>query len=55
MGNLRNLSGFERFVGTFTNPLNIVVATPIVVPSAIPSVAYSAPAVIYGESHGNDR
>ena len=52
-GYIRNLNAGEQFIGTFTNPLNVVLATPIAVPSAIPPIAYSAPGIIYGESHRN--
>ena len=55
VGDLRKLSTMERFVGTFTNALNVVIATPIVVPSAIPPIAYPGSGIIYGESHRNDR
>lgn len=48
-GNLRNQTTFESFLGVTLNPLNVIIATPIVVPSVIPSSAYSAPAIIYGQ------
>jgi|GEM_PF-4546258 len=49
-GNLQNHVGFERFLGMTLNPLNVVIATPIALPSVIPPSAYSAPSVIYGNS-----
>jgi len=47
-GNARSLNMFESFVGNFTNPLNVAIATPMVTISAIPTTAYSAPGVVYG-------
>lgn len=55
MGNLRNLNAVEQLINTFTNPLNVVLATPIVLPSIVPSAGYSAPAIIYGESHEKEK
>ncbi|HAZ11510.1 MAG TPA: hypothetical protein DCY86_01860, partial [Bdellovibrionales bacterium] len=54
MGNLRNLNIAEGFINTFTNPLNVVIATPIVASSVMPRGAYAAPSIIYGEIQGDD-
>jgi filamentous hemagglutinin len=54
-GNLKNQTAFESFLGKTLNPLNVVIATPIAVSSTIPRTAYSAPSIIYGETHRNDR
>ncbi|HOW36576.1 MAG TPA: SpvB/TcaC N-terminal domain-containing protein [Candidatus Omnitrophota bacterium] len=54
-GNLRNLNLFEKGINTFTNPLNVAIAVPLAVPLAIEPIGYSAPSIIYGESHRNER
>ncbi len=55
VGNLRNLNLFERGLNTFTNPLNVAIAAPLAVPLATEPIGYSAPSIIYGESHRNER
>lgn len=56
-GNLKNQTGFERFLGLTLNPLNVVIATPIAVPTGVNYYLISAtlgqsytaaPAVVYG-------
>lgn len=47
-GNLRNQTFFEGFLGSTLNPLNVVVATPIVISSVMPRAAYAVPVSIYG-------
>lgn len=47
-GNLAKQNLFEGFLGATLNPLNVVIATPVVAASVIPSAGYSIPAVIYG-------
>ena len=47
-GNIRNLSTTEKIIGGFTNPLNVIIATPIVVPSTVPAVMYPGPGIVYG-------
>lgn len=47
-GNLQNHVGFERVLGATLNPLNVVLATPIVVPSALPRITYPGPGIVYG-------
>jgi len=48
-----SVNSFERFVGGFTNVLNVGLATPIAVPSAIPPIAYPGAGIIYGQFHKN--
>ena len=54
-GYLRNLNGFESTVGAFTNPLNVVIATPIAVPSALPQTFNSAPSIVYGLNNTKEK
>jgi len=53
-GNIRNLNLFEKFIGTFTNPLNVAIATPIAVPSTLPPIMVVPPVIIYGQSHWDE-
>jgi hypothetical protein len=54
-GYIRNLNGFERTIGAFTNPLNVVIATPIAVPSAFHPAFNSGPTIIYGLDKNLDK
>jgi len=54
VGNLRSLNLAEQCTNTFTNPLNVVIATPIVAASVMPRAAYAAPAIVYGEYNRKD-
>ncbi len=49
-GYIRSLNGFERTISGVTNILNVAIATPIAVPSAVPPITYPGPGVIYGQS-----
>ena len=42
-------------INTITNPLNVAIAAPLAVPLAMEPIGYSAPTVIYGESHRNEK
>jgi len=53
-GNLRSLNLVEQCTNTLTNPLNVVIATPIVASSVMPRAAYAASAIVYGEYNRND-
>ena len=55
VGNLKNLNLLEQGINTITNPLNIAIAAPLAVPLAMEPIGYSAPTIIYGESHINER
>ncbi|MFA5088126.1 MAG: FG-GAP-like repeat-containing protein [Candidatus Omnitrophota bacterium] len=52
-GNLKDQIWFDKILGATLNPLNVVVATPIVIPSVLPQSWVPPPVVIYGESHGD--
>jgi len=50
-GTLRQLSGFEHFVGGITNPLNVGIAAPMAVPLMLGPSGAASPSVIYGYEH----
>lgn len=50
-GTLRNLSGFERFVGGITNPLNVGIAAPMAIPALLGPSGAVSPTIIYGYEH----
>ena len=50
-GTLRNLTRFEQFVGGFTNPLNVGIATPMAIPLMLGPTGATAPSIIYGYDH----
>lgn len=54
-GYIRNLNGFERTIGAFTNPLNVAIATPIAVPSAFHPAFNSGPTIMYGLDKNLDK